>query len=294
MEKKKILLTGATGFLGSHLLESFVSKGIEVTILKRSFSNSWRINHIINKIKCYDIDKISLDEVFESERPDTVIHTACLYGKNNESFSDILNTNLFFSVELLRASINSQVSTFINTDTFLPREVNYYSLSKAQFREWLILKSDEIKVINIKLEYIYGPNDDENKFIPWLINKMLKSEERILLTKGMQKRNFIYITDVVDVFDVIMEKASRLKHCNSFDVGTNDFNTVKDLVLQISNKLQSRFNKSIVNRLDFGALNYRNGEVMIPQLDNRALLNLGWSPKIGINEGIDLILDDDN
>jgi nucleoside-diphosphate-sugar epimerase len=294
MVNKKILLTGATGFLGSHLLDSFISKGFEVAILKRSFSNSWRINHIISKIKYYDIDKISLDEVFESERPDTVIHTACRYGKNNISFSDILNTNLFFSVELLQASINSQVSTFINTDTLLPRDINYYSLSKAQFRDWMILKSDEIKVINIKLEYIYGPHDDENKFIPWLINKMLKSEERILLTEGMQKRDFIYITDVVDVFDIIMKNASRLKYCNSFDVGTNDFNTIKDLVIQISNRLQSRFNKLIVDRLDFGALNYRNGEVMIPKLDNRALFNLGWSPKVGLNEGIDLILDNYN
>lgn len=48
--KKTILLTGATGFLGSHLLERFFREGHKIIILKRSFSNTWRIDHILNKI----------------------------------------------------------------------------------------------------------------------------------------------------------------------------------------------------------------------------------------------------
>ena len=51
----KILLTGATGFLGSHLLESFLHQGFEVVILKRSTSDTWRISHLIEKIKSYNI-----------------------------------------------------------------------------------------------------------------------------------------------------------------------------------------------------------------------------------------------
>jgi nucleoside-diphosphate-sugar epimerase len=51
--QKKILLTGGTGFLGSHLLESFISNGIEVAILIRSKSDSWRISHLFQKVKVY-------------------------------------------------------------------------------------------------------------------------------------------------------------------------------------------------------------------------------------------------
>ena len=58
--RERILLTGATGFLGSHLLESFISQGFDVSILKRSTSNTWRINHLLEKVRIYNLDEIDL------------------------------------------------------------------------------------------------------------------------------------------------------------------------------------------------------------------------------------------
>ena len=56
----KLLLTGATGFLGSYLLESFVSQGFDVVVLKRSTSNIWRISHLISEIEMYNVDEVEL------------------------------------------------------------------------------------------------------------------------------------------------------------------------------------------------------------------------------------------
>ncbi len=53
--QKKILLTGASGFLGSHLLESFIYKGFDVAVLIRSTSDLWRISHLLDNVKVYDI-----------------------------------------------------------------------------------------------------------------------------------------------------------------------------------------------------------------------------------------------
>ena len=54
----KILLTGATGFLGSHVLKKFVENQYEVVALKRSTSDLWRIKNVVDKVKYYDIDQI--------------------------------------------------------------------------------------------------------------------------------------------------------------------------------------------------------------------------------------------
>mgnify|MGYP001116904622 CR=1 FL=1 len=287
MKKTTILLTGATGFLGSYLLESFINLNFNVIILKRSTSSKKRINHFINKIIYYDVDLISsLDDVFVQNKVDIIVHTACSYGRSNESLKEIINTNLIFGINLVESGIKFKVKTFINTGTLLPRNINNYSLSKSQFTDWLKIKSSEIQVINLKIEHMYGPKDDEKKFLPWIINEMLIGTENINLTSGVQKRDFIYIDDVVASYNLIINKRKKLDSWNEFDVGTASFVHVKDFIIQIANELENRYNVNIISRLNFGAINYRKGDIMIPQLDNSKLLSLGWVPKISLAEGI--------
>ncbi len=88
-----ILLTGATGFLGSHLLHRLLKLNYDVVILKRSTSNTWRIESVLSKIKCYDIDKVAIEKPFEEQKIDAVIHTVTNYGRNNSSVSTIVDTN---------------------------------------------------------------------------------------------------------------------------------------------------------------------------------------------------------
>ena len=133
---KTILLTGATGFLGSHLLEKLLESNYKIIVLKRSFSDIWRIQHLLQKVVYYDIDKVPLEKPFKENNIHIVIHTATLYGKNNEPISDIVNTNLMFPLKLLETSLRFNLDFFINTDTFfnvninLPNHQNYYVLSK--------------------------------------------------------------------------------------------------------------------------------------------------------------------
>lgn len=287
---KKILLTGATGFLGSHLLESFISKGFEVSILKRLTSHTFRIDYLADQYASFNLDEQNLDEIFEVVKPDVVVHTACIYGRKNETTFEVLDTNLFFALELLKVSIVHHVSTFINTDTLLPKNINDYSLSKAQFREWLEINSKYIQVINLKLEHIYGPKDDDSKFIPWLVNKMIFDEGSIKLTSGIQKRDFIYITDLVAVYNLIINKSNDLPNWNSFDIGTGHFIEMKSIVLLIAENIQKRYKKDIINRLEFGVIEYRPFEVMTPSIEISNIKKLGWNPVIEINEGLELIL----
>lgn len=288
--QKKILLTGSTGFLGSHLLESFISNGIEVAILIRSTSDSWRISHLLDKVKVYNTDKIKLKVIFAEFKPEIIVHTACSYGRKNESIIDIINSNLILGLELLEESIRIKVKTFINADSLLPRNINDYSLSKAQFTDWLYIKSNQIQVVNFKIEHMYGVKDDKKKFIPWLIDKMINEDETINLTSGIQKRDFIYISDIVNAFNLVIDKSETLPSWNEFDLGTNTFTEVKEFVLTIARLLEKKYNKAIIQRLNFGSIPYRKEEIMTPKLNNTKLISLGWDYKIEIKEGLEKII----
>lgn len=124
-----ILLTGATGFLGSHILNRLLQADYKVVILKRSFSDTWRINSVLSKVKFYDLDKTPIETAFKEQKIDVVIHTATNYGRSNQLVSSIVDTNLMFSLKLL------ETAAFFNTDTLLYKYLNHYSLSKKQFIE---------------------------------------------------------------------------------------------------------------------------------------------------------------
>ncbi len=69
-------MTGATGFFGSHLLPTLIKKGYDIIILKRSFSDTWRIQNAISQIKNYDIDKVDIKKIFNENEIEGIIHLA--------------------------------------------------------------------------------------------------------------------------------------------------------------------------------------------------------------------------
>ena len=276
-----ILLTGATGFLGSHLLKALVNKGYEVVVLKRSTSNMWRLKGFENTFKSYDIDQVPLRKAFEEQYIDTIIHTACVYGRKGESIQQILETNLMFGIELLNTG------TFFNTGTLLYKYLNYYALSKKQFEEWLQLASDKIQVVNLKLEHMFGEQDGNDKFTSWILNELKQQKPTIPLTAGTQKRDFIYIDDVVSAYLTCLEQAPQLKAFNDIEVGTGVLTPVKTFVTLVKNTLEKLKGSPIETQLNFGALPYREGEIMEPQVDNSMLCSLGWQPKRSLEENIE-------
>ncbi len=280
----RILLTGASGFLGSHLLERLLDSNYEVTILKRSFSNIWRIKHIIHKVDAYDIDKEPLENAFKDNKIDAVLHTAADYGRNKSGIADVVQTNLMFSLKLLETATLYNTDTFYNTDTLLYKHLNHYTLSKKQFIEWLKFFSDRIKIVNLKIEHMYGPKDDEKKFVVWLLKQLINNVKYVDLTAGEQKRDFIYIDDVVNVYMLMLEKSFSFDNFQEFDVGTGKQIKLKDFILKAYNIISEK--QSLQTKLNFGAIPYRKGEFMEIKENIEPLFNLGWCPEMSIEEGL--------
>ena len=137
---------------------------------------------------------------------------------------------------------------------------------------------------------MYGPKDDNKKFLPWLINEMHSGTENINLTSGIQKRDFIYVDDVVAAYNLIITNSEKLRNWNEFDIGTNSFTRVKDFILLVAKKTEKKYNLQIMNKLNFGSIEYRELDIMIPEIDNSELINLGWNYNIEIEEGINRII----
>jgi len=283
-----IFLTGATGFLGSYLLHGFIKSGYDVIITKRSESLTWRIDEYIENIKCYNTDFVSYEEIFHENKIDIIVHTITSYGRDSEKISEILETNLILPIKLVEAAIKCNVKTFINTDTLLAKNLNSYSLSKKQFIEWFKQFENKIKFINLKIEHMYGPKDSEIRFACWLIKLLLNDVPYIKLTKGFQKRDFIYVEDVADAYLEVIENIDSIKENKEFDIATGTQVYLKDFIEQIYSTIKKY--KNIKTYLDFGALPYRVGECMYVEENVKDIYDLGWRPKISLNHGIENIV----
>lgn len=288
---KTILLTGATGFLGSHLLEALLQSNYKVVILKRSTSDTWRIDHLLGKVRSYNVDCDQLDRAFTEQHIDFVIHTACHYGRNGDSLAEIAESNLMFGLRVLDVCLKYQTGAFLNTDTLLQKNLNPYALSKSQFVEWLEQKSDAIQVINLKLEHMYGPKDDATKFVSWLLSQFKESASEINLTSGEQMRDFIYIDDVVSAYMTVLSKLDVLPSFSEFEVGTGTSIMVKSFIQQLKRSYEKK-NGISTTMLNFGTVPFREGEVLNIKVDNSALLNLGWKPEVELEDGFENLLEE--
>ncbi len=283
MKNKVILLTGGTGFLGSNLARRFLDEGHKVIALKRSTSNLSRLKLLLEQLVIYDVDLVDLDAIFlKHPQIDTIVHCSCNYGRNIFDPYELVNDNLRFPLKLLSLSSSNGVTEFINVTTSLPPMVNEYALSKAQFSEWGAYFANKglIKFINVKLEHMYGPNDGDNKFITHIIRAMLKNEPEVKLTAGEQLRDFIYITDVVEAFSLLVNVEDISSSFVEYEIGSGRAIKIKDVVKLIKSLTNSK------SKLLFGKIPYRKAESMILESDNQLINGLGWGCKVPLKEGL--------
>ena len=277
-----ILLTGATGYLGSKLKDELMKSEHIIHCTIRDIAKIHK-HRFSKNIKIYDIRKIEINDIFEENKIDCIIHCATNYGRGSRNnFLEMMDSNIYFPLKILFAAKKYKVKYFINTDTALQPYVSEYSFTKKQFLNWLIFFSKDITVINILLEHFYGPKDKESKFVNYMINKLIKNKEiSIPLTKGSQRRDFIYIEDVLSAYQCIISNLEKLNNkFNNIPLGTNELISIKHLAIMIKEKCNN--NKST---LKFGALPSRENE-QDSNADLTLITSLGWKKKYTLEEGI--------
>ena len=284
----KVLITGGTGFVGSHLLHLLVQQGKEVVLLKRTTSDLHRISSILPAIQVYDIDVIEIEQIFKQEQVQQIIHLATDYGRNND-FSKCNHTNVVLPLKLLEIGYAHDVTRFIAVDTFssLVDKLDYlpaYHITKRHFKEWgtYIAAQQGKEFITAFLQHPYGPKDNPNKFTSFLFKSLLEPVPSMDLTAGVQKRDFIHVTDVAKAFSAILEAPSVNP---VLEIGTGNSISIKDFVTKVKQLAGNSF-----TQLNFGKLPTRNNEIMDAKADMQTTRHLNWEPQVDLDTGIlDLI-----
>ncbi|UCB56944.1 MAG: SDR family NAD(P)-dependent oxidoreductase [Candidatus Omnitrophota bacterium] len=295
--EKKVLVTGATGFIGSHLVKKLVSTGSNVHIFARRNSKFWRIDDIASKIHVHTIDLNESSKLHREVldiRPDIVYHLAA-YGVNyNEREPQLLfNTNVSATVSLLEALSECNVSKLLiagscfeygnisgSIDEGMPLDpVNLYGVSKAAeaMVTKIIAKKYGIPYIVCRPFGVYGPYESPNRIIPYVLLSIMDGKP-LKLTGGKQLRDYTYVEDIAEAF--IKASASKAE------------NQIINICSGIPIELKKLVNKAIEVAgvepdIEWGALSYRPDETLSLVGDNlSAKTILKWEPKTPLREGL--------
>ena len=268
----KILITGASGFIGSHIAKGLVQDKYTVCLLLRKTSNLRLIESI--KKSCglfyYDGTYQSLEKTLQESKCQIVIHCASLFLSSHapDDVECLMNSNISFPSMLLEAMANTGVQGFINTGTSWQHyrnedynPVNLYASTKQAFEQIIsyYLETGKIKQVTLKLFDTYGPDDSRRKLIPLLVNN-LSSGERVNMSPGEQEVSIVHVEDVVDAYRLAINEVLNINVGESltFGVGSGKVYKLKELIEDINNSFEN--GRSI--NVFFGGRPYREREVM--------------------------------
>ena len=228
MTKEFILITGSTGFIGNKLLTKLLKDKKNIITLhkkKISLTNKKLKNHLQ-----FEFNINNLNYIFSNYHIKIIIHLAVQYDKSDRKLISLYKSNLIFPSKILNYALQHNVKYFINTDTFYEKYKDQYSLTKKHFKEILFYSRKKIKVLNLELGHVYGPNDNKKKFIPSTIKKMNKNLKISILNPNAYI-DFIYIDDVVKAYINIINNIDKIeKNFSSLYIGNYKKITLKSFL----------------------------------------------------------------
>ena len=307
---EKILITGATGFIGSHLTELCVEKGYNVVAFDRYNPNrnlGWLkkskyqkdINFIFGDIRDYD----SVIKAIKDCK--IVFHLAALIGIPYSYVSPLayIKTNVEGTYNILEASKNLGVNQTIITSTsetygsaaYIPIDEKHplsaqspYSASKisADHLAMSYWNSFQLPIKIVRPFNVYGPRQSARAVIPSIIIQAINSKNEIKLGNVSPSRDFTYVSDTCNALIEILAVESLFG--NNINIGSNNEYTIEDIAKKIISKVSSKAN--IIK--EEKRTRSKKSEVLRLVCDNSKILkHTKWKPKIDINQGLDFTID---
>jgi len=266
----KILLTGATGFIGSHIAENLYHNGVELILTKRNNSNRWRCEVFEKNVKWINTDISNwIDEVIKLQ-PEIIIHAAWqgVSAVDREDWN-IQYKNLIFLFQLFEIAKQSKIKKFIGIgsqaeygefnaiiDEDFPTNPNSaYSATKLAASVLVKAFCEQYTIIWywFRLFSSFGEREAENWLIPATIKNML-TKNSMDLSAGEQRYSYLYVKDIAQyIFNATQVNAAS----GIYNLSSNESYILKDLITFVKNKVNPDF------VLNFGALPYRKNQSML-------------------------------
>jgi NAD dependent epimerase/dehydratase len=307
LENKNILVTGADGFIGSHLVEELLEAGCKVRafVYYNSF-NSWGWLDSLEKSKLDQIEVISGDirdrgsVARAMEGIDTVFHLAALIGIPYSYYSpeSYVGTNITGTLNVLEEAkrlgtervLVTSTSEVYGTARYVPIDENHpyqgqspYSATKigADRMAESYFRSFELPVTIVRPFNTYGPRQSARAVIPTIIGQLLNGASEISLGSLTPTRDLVYVKDTVRGFRAIAECDAAIGQ--EINIATQSEISVGDL----AHSLIRQINPAAVIRTSEERTRPKNSEVERLFGSNAKLRELtGWSPQFDLTSGL--------
>ena len=301
----RILVTGGAGFIGSHVVDAYVAAGHEVAVLDNfSTGNEANLNPSAEAHRVDLRDQAGVEKVVASFRPEIVNHHAA-QSEVPKSVADPTydaQVNIIGGLNLLKASVDHAVKKviFISTGGALygepdvvpadedhpVRPLSPYGTSKFCFEQYLgtFNRTFGLEFTVLRYANIYGPRQDffaeEGRVVAIFASRMLTRKPVTIDGDGEQARDMLHVGDAATANLAALERgAGGIFHVSSgVPVSINDL--YRKLAILTDYKVAPNFGPR------------RKGDVFRIALDNaRARRDLGWEPRVSLEEGLSLTVD---
>lgn len=305
-ESKKILVTGATGFVGSNLVRTLVKLGSEITIIERDLKKQnplvvFGIGNQLNTVLGDITDLPFIERVINEYEIEILFHLAAqpIVGAANRSPLPTLKTNIIGTWNILEAC---RLSKTIKAAIIASSDKAYGDQKKVPYKEEQPLlgiypydaskacadilarsfaKTFQLPIAVTRFANIYGEGDFHlNRIVPGTIVSLINKEIPIIRSDGTLKRDYLYVSDAISGYLVLAEAVYNGQHWSeAFNFGTGSSIPVIDL-FSLMIKISKRKVKPKI-------LGEASNEILDQSLDyTKAKQLLGWKPTISLAAGL--------
>ena len=298
--KSPVLITGASGFVGSNLLRRLITEisPKKIHVLLRRGSDTWRIKDLLPKVSVHMADlktQSAADALVQTVRPKTIFHLAThggySYQQNDEQA--IIDTNIVFTFHLMQACLRVGFDAFVNTGSsseygakkkpMSEKDVLHpgtaYGASKAwatMYGEYLAL-AKKAPVVTLRPFTVYGAYEARGRLIPNIILALLNGEAPRLASPRIA-RDFIFIDDMIGAY---IRAAERPSAGAVFNIGSGKQATIKEIFDVVRDIMEvdvdPRWDRTIGRSFD---TNHWVADIRLAQRQ------LGWKPKTSLQNGL--------
>ena len=297
--RRRVLVTGGTGFVGANLVRRLLADGHAVHLLVRPGSaTAWRLAGVAGDVERHRApldDRAAVERAVRRVKPEWIFHLAAHGAYSWETDLDrILATNVLGTVNLVRACLRTGFDAFVNAGSSseygykrkAPRETewvepnSHYAVAKVAATHFcrLTAQCERVKIATLRLYSVYGPWEDPGRLMPTLIVHGLAGTLPPLVDPRIA-RDYVYADDVSEAF----VRAAAKPHPEPgpvFNVGSGTQTTLRQVVTVARRVL------AIPEKPRWGSMPNRQWDTSVWVSDNRAIRRaLGWKPRYDFERG---------
>ncbi len=292
----KTLVTGGSGFIGSHLVDRLIADGHEVTVIDKVAPSDLNKNDKAKYVIMNILDK-KVEDIFAEAKPELLFHLAA-YINDRGSIREpsvCTDTNVLGTLNVLESARKSGVKRIVFTstgvyygeqdkmpisETAVPKPITPYGISKLIGEQYLRYYREHfgLSSMALRLGNVYGPRQDGSQEcggIAIFTDRLLNGEDAFMNNDGLTTRDYIFVGDIVNG----LMKAGESKYVGVVNCSTGVGTTTKQLYDLVADAVGS--GKRPVERPE--VLDHPKHVVLDPGLAKR---ELDWEAKMTLKEGI--------